>query len=392
MAAWEVRCVRAGFSGSSGPLRTSEPTGSRVRGRSWSQPRRRPPARRCRGSPSPASSQTPRSVSSLPRRRRARTRKAGRRRCSSPPPSATISASVRDAGRPSPGPRYWPVRRGSHRRATGDRRAARHRCPATSAPSFRSESGSPGRAGHDPAVTSPRAGAPSGPGRPGRSSPRRPLASCPDAPVLPRRAADRRVRARPAPATGPGVARASLHALPAADRPPGGRARTTLERLETLRWWLQAAWSTGGDSPGATNAIVLDDQPAELRTFTAMPGIATTARDGPLLVTAGTEDPSSATGLRGCTSSRTRWPTSSSARRMPGAPRWFHEGSPGTSRRWWRWTTTGCDSASCGSTSSQGAWHRGHRAVRHLTDASRPAPLAGRNASRNWATGGREDG
>jgi hypothetical protein len=29
-----------------------------------------------------------------------------------------------------------------------------------------------------------------------------------------------------------------------------------------------------------SNAIVLD-QPAELRTFTTMPGIATTARDGP---------------------------------------------------------------------------------------------------------------
>ena len=146
----------ARISGSSGPLRTSEPTGSRVRGRSWSQPRRRPPARRCRGWPSPASSQTPRSVSSLPRRRRARTRKAGRRRCSSPPPSATISASVRDAGRPSPGPRYRPVRRGSHRGAAGDRRAA-GRSGARRPPGTRSRARADHRGvpGHDPAVTVP---------------------------------------------------------------------------------------------------------------------------------------------------------------------------------------------------------------------------------------------
>ena len=108
---------------------------------------------------------------------------------------------------------------------------------------------------------------------------------------------------------------------------PEDSARTTLERLETLRWWLQAAWSTGGDSPGVSNAIVLD-QPAELRTFTAMPGIATTARDGPLLVTAGTE---------AVFGDRSPWVHVLAhevaheliRRRMPGAPRWFHEGLAG---------------------------------------------------------------
>jgi hypothetical protein len=108
---------------------------------------------------------------------------------------------------------------------------------------------------------------------------------------------------------------------------PEGDARTTLEKLETLRWWLQASWSTGGDSPGTSNAIVLD-QPAELRTFAAMPGIATTAREGPLLVTAGTET---------VFGDRSPWVHVLAhevaheliRRRMPGAPRWFHEGLAG---------------------------------------------------------------
>jgi len=108
---------------------------------------------------------------------------------------------------------------------------------------------------------------------------------------------------------------------------PEDPARTTLEKLETLRWWLQAAWSTGGDSPGVSNAIVLD-QPAELRTFTTMPGIATTARDGPLLVTAVTET---------VFGDRSPWVQILAhevaheliRRRMPGAPRWFHEGLAG---------------------------------------------------------------
>ena len=104
-------------------------------------------------------------------------------------------------------------------------------------------------------------------------------------------------------------------------------ARSTLEKLETLRWWIQAAWSTGGDSPGTTNAIVLAEQ-AELRTFTEMPGIATTAREGPLLVTAGTE------GLFGDRSPRVQLLAHEVAhelirRRMPGAPRWFDEGLAG---------------------------------------------------------------
>src|SRR5215472_4722772 len=68
---------------------------------------------------------------------------------------------------------------------------------------------------------------------------------------------------------------------------PEGSARTTLEKLETLRWWLQSAWSTGGDSPGVTQAVVLD-QPLELKTFTEVLGLATTTRDGSLLVTSGT--------------------------------------------------------------------------------------------------------
>src|SRR5215469_14808965 len=108
---------------------------------------------------------------------------------------------------------------------------------------------------------------------------------------------------------------------------PEEPARSTLESLETLRWWLQAAWSTGGDSPGSTDALVLRDA-AELETFTSITGLATTAREGPLLVIAGSA-----------------WTLGSSApstrvlahevghelihRRMPGAPRWFHEGLAG---------------------------------------------------------------
>jgi hypothetical protein len=108
---------------------------------------------------------------------------------------------------------------------------------------------------------------------------------------------------------------------------PEGSARTTLEKLESLRWWLQAAWSTGGDSPGTTQAIVLASPP-ELRTFTEIMGLATTSREGPMLVTAGFE------GLLGDRSP----PRSLLAheighdlirRRMPGAPRWFHEGLAG---------------------------------------------------------------
>jgi len=69
---------------------------------------------------------------------------------------------------------------------------------------------------------------------------------------------------------------------------PEGSARTTLVKLESLRWWLQSAWSTGGDSPGTTQAIVLAS-PSELRSFTEIMGLATTSREGPLLVTAGFE-------------------------------------------------------------------------------------------------------
>jgi len=108
---------------------------------------------------------------------------------------------------------------------------------------------------------------------------------------------------------------------------PEGSARTTLVKLESLRWWLQSAWSTGGDSPGTTQAIVLAS-PSELRSFTEIMGLATTSREGPLLVTAGFE------GLLGDRSP----PRALLAheighelirRRMPGAPRWFHEGLAG---------------------------------------------------------------
>src|SRR5215470_17308062 len=77
----------------------------------------------------------------------------------------------------------------------------------------------------------------------------------------------------------------STHFRLRTDMPPDS-ARETLGKLEYLRLWLQAAWSTGGDSPGSTNAIVLDDA-AELWTFMHVPGTATTTRKGPIIVTAG---------------------------------------------------------------------------------------------------------
>ncbi|HZJ54163.1 MAG TPA: hypothetical protein VFD38_08485, partial [Myxococcaceae bacterium] len=109
---------------------------------------------------------------------------------------------------------------------------------------------------------------------------------------------------------------------------PEDSARSTLEKLETLRWWLQAAWSTGGDSPGTTAAIVLGT-PAELATFTTSPGIATNSREGPLLVTAGL-----AAELLGDRSPAVEILAHEIAHeliqhRMPGAPRWFHEGLAG---------------------------------------------------------------
>jgi hypothetical protein len=105
---------------------------------------------------------------------------------------------------------------------------------------------------------------------------------------------------------------------------PEDSARSTLKKLETLRWWLQAAWSTGGDSPGRTQANVLSDW-AELSTFTASPGIATLSRNGPLLGTAGqtaelldARSPATAILADEVAHELIR-------RRMPGAPRWFHE-------------------------------------------------------------------
>lgn len=108
---------------------------------------------------------------------------------------------------------------------------------------------------------------------------------------------------------------------------PEGSARTTLEKLESLRWSLQTAWSTGGDSPGTTEAIVLSS-PAELRTFTDLAGLATTTPEGPLLVTAGYE------GLMGDRSPAVPILAHEVGhelirRRMPGAPRWFQEGLAG---------------------------------------------------------------
>ena len=108
---------------------------------------------------------------------------------------------------------------------------------------------------------------------------------------------------------------------------PEGSARTTLEKLESLRWWLQAAWSTGGDSPGTTQAIVVAN-PAELRTFAEIAGASTTSREGPLLVTTGFEwllgDQSPTVTILGHEVAHELI-----RRRMPGAPRWFHEGLAG---------------------------------------------------------------
>ena len=101
-------------------------------------------------------------------------------------------------------------------------------------------------------------------------------------------------------------------------------ARTTLDRLETLRAALETAWAGGGDTPGSTRAIVLHD-PAELRTFTDLRGAAGTSRSGPLLVTAGVEvplgdaSPDLAVLAHEVAHDLNR-------RRMPGAPRWFDEG------------------------------------------------------------------
>jgi hypothetical protein len=108
---------------------------------------------------------------------------------------------------------------------------------------------------------------------------------------------------------------------------PEGSARTTLQKLESVRWWLQSAWATGGDSPGTTQAIILAS-PAELRTFNEMVGAATTSREGPLLVTAGFE------GLLGDRSPALSILAHEVAhelirRRMPGAPRWYQEGLAG---------------------------------------------------------------
>jgi len=91
----------------------------------------------------------------------------------------------------------------------------------------------------------------------------------------------------PPPSTGWGELR-SRHFRLRTDLPEGS-ARTTLEKLESVRWWLQSAWATGGDSPGTTRAIVLA-KPAELRTYTEILGLATTTREGPLLVTTGFEE------------------------------------------------------------------------------------------------------
>jgi hypothetical protein len=133
-------------------------------------------------------------------------------------------------------------------------------------------------------------------------------------------------RPRPPPLTGWRELR-SAHFTLRTDLPEDS-ARSTLEKLETLRWWLQAAWSTGGDSPGTTQAIVLGN-PAELATFTAAPGIATNSREGPLLVTAG-----QTAELLGDRSPAVEILAHEIAHeliqhRMPGAPRWFHEGLAG---------------------------------------------------------------
>jgi hypothetical protein len=120
----------------------------------------------------------------------------------------------------------------------------------------------------------------------------------------------------------------STHFRLRTDLPPDA-ARETLEKLERLRTWLQAAWSTGGDSPGSTSAIVLDDA-SELWTFSHIPGIATTTRQGPIIVAAG----SGSEFLLGDRSPEQQLLAHEVAhdlirRRMPGAPRWFHEGLAG---------------------------------------------------------------
>jgi hypothetical protein len=108
---------------------------------------------------------------------------------------------------------------------------------------------------------------------------------------------------------------------------PEGSAQRTLEKLESVRWWLQSAWATGGDSPGTTRAIVLA-KPSELRTFTEIMGLATTTREGPLLVTTGYDE------LLGDRSPGLEVLAHEVGhelirRRMPGAPRWYQEGLAG---------------------------------------------------------------
>ncbi|HVP61467.1 MAG TPA: hypothetical protein VMT11_12955 [Myxococcaceae bacterium] len=108
--------------------------------------------------------------------------------------------------------------------------------------------------------------------------------------------------------------------LPAAD------ARTTVERLETLRAALQSVWSDVDpvDAPGTTLAIVLRDR-AELRTFTEWTGLATVSRRGPLLIASGKDvafgdlSPQLALLAHEVAHGLDR-------QRMPGAPRWFDEG------------------------------------------------------------------
>ncbi len=108
--------------------------------------------------------------------------------------------------------------------------------------------------------------------------------------------------------------------LPAAD------ARTTIERLETLRAALQSVWSDAdaADAPGTTLAIVLRDR-AELRTFTEWSGLATVTRRGPLLIASGPDvafgdlSPHQALLAHEVAHGLNRW-------WMPGTPRWFDEG------------------------------------------------------------------
>jgi hypothetical protein len=107
---------------------------------------------------------------------------------------------------------------------------------------------------------------------------------------------------------------------------PSPDARTTLERLETLRAALQSVWSEAdaADAPGITLAIVLRDR-AELQSFTPWTGFATVTRRGPLIVASGPEvafgDLSPHPELLAHEVAHgldRRW--------MPGAPRWFDEG------------------------------------------------------------------